>query len=81
MDDLFLRLQALLETPVITLEDPVIVSQILVLIATVSISVLVAGFLRWWFRRLLHRLSLSERLTGRLLVVLFLIIVIWGVSV
>ena len=70
MDELLQRLQALLQTPVITLEAPVTVSQILVLITMVGVSVLVAGFLRWWFRRLFHRLSLSERLAGRLLAVL-----------
>ena len=81
MDELLQRLQALLQTPVITLEDPVTVSQILVLITMVAVSVLVAGVLRWWFRRLFHSLSLSERLAGRLLAVLFLIVVILGVSV
>ena len=78
MDGLIQQLRDLLETPIITLDDPVKVVQIVVLIGILAFSLLFAGLLRLWFRRLFSRLKISKNLEGRLLAFLFLIIIVVG---
>ena len=78
MDEWIQRLGDLLETPIITSDDPVKVSQIVLLVVTLMVSLALAGILRSWFRRLFHRLRISQDLAGRLLAFLFLIIMIVG---
>lgn len=78
MDEWIQRLGDLLETPIITSDDPVKVSQIVLLVVTLMVSLALAGILRSWFRRLFHRLRISQDLAGRLLAFLFLIIMVVG---
>ena len=78
MDGLIQQLRDLLETPIITLDDPVKVVQMVVLIGILAVSLLFAGLLRLWFRRLFSRLKISQSLEGRLLAFLFLIIIVVG---
>lgn len=67
MDELVQQIRDLLETTVITLDDPVKAKQIVVLITTLAISMAVAGFLRWWFGRLFRGRDAEDTLEGQLL--------------
>ena len=78
MDELIQQIRDFLETTVVTLDDPVKAGQLVLLVMTLAISMTLAGFLRWWFRRLFHRSSIGENLEGRLLACLFLIVMIVG---
>lgn len=78
MDELVQQIRDLLDTTVITLDDPVKAKQIVVLIATLAISMAVAGFLRWWLRRLFRRRDAEGTLEGQLVAFLFLIIMVIG---
>ena len=78
MDEWIQRLGDLLETPIITSDDPVKVGQIVLLVVTLMVSLALAGILRSWFRRLFKRLRISQELAGRLLAFLFLIIMVVG---
>ena len=81
MDAFVQQLRNVLETPVITLDDPVKVSQIAILIATLAVSFLFAGFLRRWLRSLFIRVKMPQPLANRLLALLFLIVIIVGSTV
>ena len=81
MDEWIQRLENLLEFPVIPLDDPIRVSQITLLIATLAVSFLFAGFLRRWFRSLFIRVKMPQPLANRLLALLFLIVIIVGSTV
>ncbi len=72
------RLENLLEIPIIPLDDPIKVSQIVLLVVTLGVSLALAGLLRRWFRRLFKRLDISEDLGARLLAFLFLTVMIAG---
>ncbi|MDE0011858.1 MAG: mechanosensitive ion channel [Candidatus Poribacteria bacterium] len=78
MEELIQQLRDLLETPVITLDDPIKMGQLALLIAILAASFALAGLLRWWFRRLFNRLNITENVESRLLVLLFLIVMIVG---
>ncbi len=78
MDEWIQRLKNLLEIIVIPLDDPIKVSQIVVLIAVLMISFALAGLLRVWFRRLFNRLQISQDLASRLLAMLFLVVMVMG---
>lgn len=80
MNEWIQRFRDLLETPIITLDEPVKIIQIVVLIGTLAASLVIAGFLRWWFRRLFRRLRMSQNIESRLLALLFLIVVIVGLG-
>lgn len=81
MDALIQQFLGLLETEVITLGDePVKVSQIVLLIGILAASLIFAGFLRQRFRRLFMRFRMSENLANRLLAFLFLIVLIFGIG-
>ena len=72
------RLESLLDIPIITSDDPVKVGQLVLLLATLTISFVLAGLLRRWFRRLFNRLRISPDLIGRLIALLFLIVMVTG---
>ena len=78
MDELIQQSRDLLNTPIITLDDPVKVGQIVLLVIILAVSFALAGFLRWWFRRLFNRLRIGGDLEGRLLASLFLTVMIAG---
>lgn len=78
MDELIQQLRTFLETPVITIDEPVTVVQVVKLVAILAASLLLAGLLRRWFRRLFIRLKMPQNLTNRLLALLFLIIIVVG---
>ena len=78
MEELIQQLRSLLDTPVVTLDDPVKVNQIVLLVGTLVVSFILTGFLRWWFRRLFKRLRIPQNLESRLLALLFLIVMITG---
>ena len=81
MDELIQQFRELLEQEVITLGDePVKVSQFVLLISILVVSLVIAGFLRRWFRRLFIQFRMSENLTNRLLAFLFLIVLISGIG-
>ena len=80
MDALIQRIRELLETEVITLDEPVKVWQIALLIGILAVTLMLAGFLRQRFRRLFSRFRMSENLANRLLAFLFLIILIFGIG-
>ena len=78
MEELIQQLRNFLETPVIDQDDPITVIQIILFIGIMAVSLLLAGFLRRWFRRLFIRLKIPQNLEGRLLALLFLIVIIVG---
>ena len=78
MDELIQQLRNFLETPAITLDEPVTVFQIVKIVGIVATSLLLGGFLRRWFRRLFIRLKMPQNLANRLLALLFLIVIIVG---
>ena len=78
MAELIQQIRDLLETTVVTLDDPVKAGQLVLLVMTLALSMTFAVFLRWWFHRLFHRSSIGENLEGRLLALLFLIVMIVG---
>ena len=81
MDELIQQFLDLLQTRVITLgEEPVQVIQIVLLIGTLAAALVIGGFLRRWFRRLFNRFRMPETLSNRLLAILFLIVLIFGVG-
>ena len=80
MNELIQQVRDLFDTPIITLDNPVKVSQIVVLIGTLAVSLAFAGFLRWWFRRLFNRLRMRQNTINRLQALLFLIVMIIGGS-
>ncbi len=81
MDELIRQILDLLQMRVITLgEEPVKVIQVVWLIATLAVTLVIAGFLRRWFRRLFDRLGIPKSLSNRLLALLFLVILIFGIS-
>ena len=78
MDELIQQLRNLLEVPIITLDEPVKVVQVVKLVAILAASLLLAGFLRRWFRHLFFRLKMPQNLANRLLALLFLIVIVVG---
>ena len=81
MDELIQQFLDLLQTRVITLgEEPVRVIQIILLIGTLAATLAAAGFLRRWFRRLFSRFGMPETLSNRLLAILFLIVLVFGIG-
>ena len=81
MDELIQQFLDLLQTRVITLgEEPVKVIQIVLLVGTLAVTLIIGGFLRRWFRRLFNRFRMPENLINRLLALLFLIVLIFGVG-
>ena len=72
------QLQNILQTSVITLEEPVKVIQLIKLIGTFAGFLLAARLLRRWFSRFLIRLRLAENTQNRLLALLFLIVMVVG---
>ncbi|RKU06909.1 hypothetical protein C6501_18275 [Candidatus Poribacteria bacterium] len=81
MGELRQQLEEFLGNTVITLEAPVTIGQIILLIGVVVASFFVAAFLRRWFRHLFNRLRIQENTQNRLIAILFLIIMIVGISV
>ena len=81
MNGLIQQFLDLLQTPVITLgEEPVKVIQLVLLIGTLAAALIMGGFLRRWFRRLFNRFRMSETLSNRLLAILFLIVLVFGIG-
>ena len=81
MDAFIQQFLGLLDSHVITLgEDRVTVFEIVLLIGTFAAFLLIAGFLRRWFRSLFNRLRIPEHLTHRLLAFQFLIVLIFGIG-
>ena len=81
MDELIRQLNGLLKQPIITLDADVKVWQIVVFVAILAVSLIVAGYIRRWFRRIFHRLKLQQNNANRLLAILFLIVMVVGVVV
>ncbi len=81
MNELIPQALDLLQTRVITLgEEPVRVIQIVGLIVTLTATLTIASFLRRWFRRLFNRLGIPQTLINRLLALLFLVVLIFGIG-
>ena len=81
MDELIRQFLDLLQAQVITLgEEPVKIIQIIWLIGTLSATLALGGFLRQWFRRLFNGFRMPQNLRNRLLAILFLIVLIFGVG-
>ena len=81
MDEMIRQTLDLLQIRVITLgEEPVKVIQIVWVIATLAVTLTIAGFLRRWFRHLFDRLGIPQGLRNRLLALLFLVILIFGIG-
>ena len=81
MDELIRQFFDLLQARVITLgEEPVKVIQVVWLIGTLAVALVIGGFLRRWFRRLFDRFRMPENLKNRLLAILFLIVLIFGIG-
>ena len=78
MDELIQEIKDIFDITVITLDDEVKAGQIVLLVATLTVSLALAGLLRRWFRSLFKRLNIPQDLEGRLLAFLFLIIMIVG---
>lgn len=81
MDALIQHFLGLLKRHVITLGgEPVTVHQIVLLVGTLAVFLLIAGFLRRWCHRLFNRLRIPENHTNRSLALLFLIVLIFGIG-
>ena len=81
MDELVQQFWDLLQRRIITLgEEPVEVLQIIVLIGTLAASLVIAGLLRRWFRGIFNSFRMPQDLANRLLAVLFLIVLIFGIG-
>ena len=81
MDELVQQFWDLLQRRVITLgEEPVKVRQIIMLIGTLAASLVIAGLLRRWFRGIFNSFRMPQGLANRLLAVLFLIVLIFGIG-
>ena len=81
MDEMVQQFLDLLQTRVITLgEEPVKVIQVVWLIGTLTVTLAIGGFLRRWFRHLFNRFRMPEDLRNRLLAILFLIVLIFGIG-
>ena len=81
MDELIRQFLDLLQTRVITLgEEPVRVIQVVWLVGILAGTLAIAGFMRRWFRRLFNRFRMPQDLRNRLLALLFLIVLIFGVG-
>ena len=79
MNELIQRFLDLLQTHVITLgEEPVEVIQVVWLVGTLAVALVIAGFLRRWFRHLFDRLGMPQSLRNRLLAMIFLVILVFG---
>ena len=71
----------LLRTRVITLgEEPVQVVQVIGLIGILAMTLVIAGLLRRWVRRLFNQFRMQEPLKNRLLALIFLIVLISGIG-
>jgi small-conductance mechanosensitive channel len=81
MDELIHQLDRLLNKPVITLDADVKVWQIVVFVAILVVSLIVAGYIRRWFRRIFDRLKIQQNNANRLLAILFLIVMVVGIVV
>ena len=81
MNELIKQLGILLDKSVITLDNEVKVWQIVVFVAILIASVVIAGYLRRWGRRLFDRLKITENNANRLLAILFLIVLVVGIGV
>ena len=81
MDELVQQFWDLLQRRIITLgEEPVEVLQIIVLIGTLAATLIIAGLLRRWFRGIFNSFRMPQDLANRLLAVLFLIVLIFGIG-
>ena len=81
MDELVQQFWDLLQRRIITLgEEPVEVLQIIVLIGILAASLIIAGVLRRWFRGIFNSFRMPQGLANRLLAVLFLIVLIFGIG-
>lgn len=75
------QLRNIFDTTIITLSgEPINILQIAVFSGTIAVFLVIAGFARRWFSRFFNRLKISESVQNRLLALLFLIVVILGVS-
>ncbi len=81
MDELIRQLNGLLKHRVITLDADVKVWQIVVFVAILVVSLIVAGYIRRWFRRIFDRLKIQQNNANRLLAILFLIVMVVGIVV
>ena len=81
MDELISQLDRLLNKPVITLDADVKVWQIVVFIVILAVSLVIAGYIRRWFRRVFDRLKIQQNTSNRLLAILFLIVMVVGIVV
>ena len=81
MDALIQQILDFLQRDVITLgEEPVKVIQIVWFISILVAALAVGGFLRRWFRHLFNRFRMPENLKNRLLAILFLIVLVFGIG-
>ncbi|MDE0089520.1 MAG: hypothetical protein OXU23_27645, partial [Candidatus Poribacteria bacterium] len=80
MGELFQRFEDFLNRPAITLDETVKILQIVKFVGFLAVSLLIAGLLRRWLRRLFTRLKMAENIEDRLLAVLFLIVMIIAIS-
>ncbi|MDE0313490.1 MAG: mechanosensitive ion channel [Candidatus Poribacteria bacterium] len=80
MGELFQRFEDFLNRPAITLDETVKILQIVKFVGFLVVSLLIAGLLRRWLRRLFTRLKMAENIEDRLLAVLFLIVMIIAIS-
>ena len=81
MDELIRQLNGLLKHRVITLDADVKVWQIVVFIVILAVSLVIAGYIRRWFRRVFDRLKIQQNTSNRLLAILFLIVMVVGIVV
>lgn len=78
MDALIQQIRGLFETSVNILGEPIKIYRIVSLIIALAATLLVAGSLHRWFRRLFNRLKIPKTIQNRLLALLFLIIMVVG---
>lgn len=80
MDQLIEQITGFLENSINILGEEIAVKQIFTFILTLIVTLIGAGYLHRWFRRLFNRLRLPQGLANRLLALLFLIVMVVGIG-
>ncbi len=80
MENLLSQLNEILSRTVLTLDEEVKVEQIVRLVGFVAVWLLGTELLRRWIRRVISKLKIDDNLGNRIIAILFLITLIFGIT-